>query len=400
RLCSCVRQADTVARIGGDEFLVLLEGLDGAEQAAIKTESVARMILEKLNKPYLLNVMLNGVKQSQHHHRCTSSIGITLFCGSSVSVDELMKRADTAMYQAKADGRNAWRFFDQVMQQAVTARVEMENDLRRAIIRKQLRLHYQPQVDSSGQVTGAEVLVRWQHPVSGLISPDEFIPLAEECGLIQPLGQWVLEAACNQLAAWSTWPEMAELTIAVNVSALQFHHQDFVSHLLKVLDQSGAKPERLKVELTESLLVKEVNEVIAKMTELKQRGVSFSLDDFGTGYSSLSYLKRLPLDQLKIDQSFVRDISIDNNDRTIVRAIVALAKNLGLTVIAEGVETAAQRDFLASHGCRTYQGFFFSNPLPLKKFEALASRGVRLGNQPDPRVYMKHSGDGPNSASF
>jgi EAL domain-containing protein (putative c-di-GMP-specific phosphodiesterase class I) len=261
-------------------------------------------------------------------------------------------------------------------------------------------LHYQPQVDSSGHVTGAEVLVRWQHPVCGLISPDEFIPLAEECGLIQPLGQWVLEAACKQLATWSTWREMANLTIAVNVSALQFHHQDFVSHLLKVLEQSGAKPERLKVELTESLLVKEVSNVIAKMTALKQKGVSFSLDDFGTGYSSLSYLKRLPLDQLKIDQSFVRDISSDNNDSAIVRAIVVLAKNLGLAVIAEGVETAAQRDFLASHGCRTYQGFFFSHPLPLKKFEDLASRGVRLGNKPEHRAFMKYSGDQPSSASI
>jgi diguanylate cyclase (GGDEF)-like protein/PAS domain S-box-containing protein len=369
RLAASIRQVDTVARMGGDEFMVLLEDLDEAELAAVQAESVARKIITALNEPYLLNANLNGNSHHQHNHHSTSSIGITLFCGDAVSVDELMKRADTAMYQAKAAGRNTLRFFDPAMQAVVTARASMEKGLHKAIEAQQFLLHYQAQVNSSGLVLGAEVLLRWQDPERGLVSPAEFIPLAEETGLILPIGQWVLETACLQLAAWSARREMADLTIAVNVSARQFHHKDFVSQVLDVLDKTGANPRRLKLELTESLLVDDVEAIITKMGVLKRKGVGFSLDDFGTGYSSLSYLKRLPLDQLKIDQSFVHDISTDPNDAAIVRAVVALAQNLGLTVIAEGVETPDQRDFLASHGCLNYQGYFFSRPLPLEEFE-------------------------------
>jgi diguanylate cyclase (GGDEF)-like protein len=375
RLDSCIRKGDTVARMGGDEFMVILEDLDEDGLAAIHAEGVARKILDKLSAPYHLDVILNGAKLNQHSHQCTSSIGITLFNDNADTVEELMKRADTAMYQAKAAGRNTWRFFDPKMQADVTARAAMEIALRRAIEKSQFLLHYQAQVDSCARVTGAEVLLRWQHPTRGLVSPAEFIPLAEETGLILPLGQWVLETACERLALWASRPEMADLSLAVNVSARQFHHRDFVEHVLAALTRSGANPQRLKLELTESLLVQDVEDIIVKMTALKEQGVGFSLDDFGTGYSSLSYLKRLPLDQLKIDQSFVHDVFTDLNDAAIARTIVALGQSLGLTVIAEGVETGAQRDFLSGIGCLAYQGYFFSRPLPVEGFEKFVQQG-------------------------
>jgi EAL domain-containing protein (putative c-di-GMP-specific phosphodiesterase class I) len=262
------------------------------------------------------------------------------------------------------------RFFDPSMQIAVLEKSALEDDLRNALEAKQFVLHYQAQVEQAGQVTGCEALVRWQHPIRGMVSPANFIPLAEECGLILTLGHWVLETACEQLALWATQAEMCHLTMAVNVSAHQFRQIDFVEQVLSVLNHTGANPHRLKLELTESLLVDSVQEIIGKMVALKAQGVSFSLDDFGTGYSSLSYLKRFPLDQLKIDQSFVRDVLIDPNDAAIAKTIVALAQILGLEVIAEGVETQAQRDFLAAHGCYAYQGYLFSRPLPVEAFEA------------------------------
>jgi EAL domain-containing protein (putative c-di-GMP-specific phosphodiesterase class I) len=281
------------------------------------------------------------------------------------------------MYQAKAAGRNTARFFDPQMQAVVTARAALEAGLREAVANQQFLLHYQPQVIGAGRITGAEALVRWLHPQRGMVSPAEFIPLAEDTGLIFSLGHWVLETACAQLSRWATRPEMAELTLAVNVSARQFHQHDFVAQVLAVLARTGANPHRLKLELTESLLVANVEDVIAKMTALKQVGVGFSLDDFGTGFSSLSYLKRLPLDQLKIDQGFVRDILVDPNDAAISRMVVALADTLGLAVIAEGVETQAQRDFLAGQGCHAYQGYLCSRPLPLDQFEAFVARHER-----------------------
>ncbi len=366
RLTTCIRAGDTVARLGGDEFVVMLASLSmNARDAASQTEVVGEKILVVLNQTYQLNDIA---------YHSTPSIGATLFKGHQTEIDDLMKQTDLAMYKAKAAGRNALRFFDPDMEIDVLKRATLEKDLRVAIEERQFLLHYQAQM-AGGQLTGAEVLVRWQHPQRGMVSPLEFIPLAEETGLILPLGLWVLETACTQLAVWAARPEMAHLTIAVNVSAHQFRQPDFVDKVLETLKNTRANPQRLKLELTESLLVSNVEEVIEKMFALKAKGVGFSLDDFGTGFSSLSYLKRLPLDQLKIDRSFVRDVLSDPNDASIARTIIALAQSLGLGVIAEGVETADQRDFLAGAGCHAYQGYFFSRPLPLEDFEEFAQPG-------------------------
>ena len=368
RLTSCVRECDTVARLGGDEFVVMMEDLsEESQSAATQTETIGEKILATLNQTYQLG---------DHEYRNTPSIGVTLFTDRLGSIDELLKRADLAMYQAKAGGRNTMRFYDPQMQAAVTSRAALESGLREAMQKEQFRLYYQAQMNGNGQLTGSEVLLRWQHPERGMVSPADFIPLAEETRLILPLGHWVLQTACTQLALWGARPELAHLTVAVNVSAHQFHQAGFVDQVVTVLKDTGANPQRLKLELTESLLVSNVDEVIEKMFALRAEGVGFSLDDFGTGYSSLSYLKRLPLDQLKIDQSFVRDVLVDPSDASIAKTIIALAQNLGLGVIAEGVETEAQRCFLATSGCHAYQGFFFSRPLPLVDFEEFALRQV------------------------
>ena len=368
-LSGCVRAGDTVARLGGDEFVVMLDHLDEDDaHAASQAEIVGEKIIAALNVPHLLD---------NHECHCTASVGITLFGGSRrEDVEEPLKRADLAMYQAKVGGRNTLRFFDIQMQAVVDARAALERRLREAVRTEQFVLHYQAQVGSSGALAGVEALVRWQPSTGAMVSPAEFIPLAEETGLILSIGYWVLETACKQLAQWAARPERAHLTIAVNVSARQFHQADFADQVMRVLAQTGAHPERLKLELTESLLVADIEDVIAKMTTLKAHGVGFSLDDVGTGYSSLSYLKRLPLDQLKIDQSFVRHILTDANDAAIAKMVVALAGSLGLAVIAEGVESAAQRDFLASQGCHAYQGYFFSRPLPVEAFEAYADQAT------------------------
>ncbi len=366
RLSACIRDGDTVARLGGDEFVVMLEDLSGSTAEAVtQAETVGEKMLSALNHIYLLG---------SHEYHITPSIGITLFGGDPHELlTEPLKRADLAMYQAKAAGRNTLRFYDPLMQAVVSARAALETGLREALEKDQFLLHYQPQVDSNGRVTGSEALVRWQHPQRGVVSPVEFIHLAEETGLILPLGRWVLETACTQLALWGSRPEMAHLTLAVNVSARQFQQPDFVDMVLLVLEHTGAKPQRLKLELTEGMLVAGVEDVISKMTALKGKGIGFSLDDFGTGYSSLAYLKRLPLDQLKIDQGFVRNVLTDANDAAIAKMVVVLAGSLGLAVIAEGVETEAQRDFLADHGCHAHQGYFFSRPLPVSEFEAFAN---------------------------
>ncbi|MDD0810965.1 EAL domain-containing protein [Curvibacter sp. RS43] len=355
RLKAGVRETDTVSRLGGDEFVVMLEGLDlNNGEAARQAESVGETLREALNQAYDLN---------GNEYHCSPSMGITLFDRQS-HLDEMLQRADLAMYQAKAAGRNTLRFFDPAMQALVAQRAAMEADLRVAIRDGQLLLYYQAQVSAAGQVVGAEALVRWRHPQQGLVSPADFIPLAEETGLILPLGLWVLTEGCRQLADWARTPERTHLTLAINVSARQYRQPDFVEQVLNTLATTGAPASRLKLELTESLLLHDVEDIITKMTALQAHGVGFSLDDFGTGYSSLSYLKRLPLDQLKIDQSFVRDLLVDSNDATIARTIVALGKNLGLSVIAEGVETAAQRDCLASYGCDAYQGYLYGRPGP------------------------------------
>jgi EAL domain-containing protein (putative c-di-GMP-specific phosphodiesterase class I) len=274
------------------------------------------------------------------------------------------------MYQAKAAGRNTLRFFDPAMQAVVTQRAELETGLREALLKDQFLLHYQSQVDAVGRITGVEVLLRWQHPEKGLMSPAGFIPFAEESGLIVPIGKWVLQSACAQLVHWAARPDLAHLTIAVNISARQLKLPNFVAEVLAVIDQSGANANQIKLELTESLLLDDVEDVIAKMAKLKSHGVHFSLDDFGTGYSSLAYLKRLPLNQLKIDQSFVRDILVDTNDAAIAKMVIALAETLELSVIAEGVETTEQRDVLANLGCYSYQGYLYGRPMPIADFEA------------------------------
>jgi len=363
RLKCCVRGCDTVARLGGDEFVILVEGLGGADaEAAANIKTVA----QKVNEAFTSPCVLDG-----YPHYSTPSIGIALFDGTINTVEEVLKRADLAMYQSKAAGRNTIRFFDPAMQELIARRVALEAELRQALRQGEFVLHYQPQVDGSGRIIGAEALVRWQHPQRGLVYPGEFIALAEETGLILELGCWVMQAACLQLTQWSAHADKAQLSLAVNVSARQFRHPDFVDRMIAVLRQSGANPRRLKLELTESVLVDDLEGTSAKMRGLKAAGINFSLDDFGTGYSSLSYINRLPLDQLKIDRSFVKDVANDANADAIVRTILALGKALGLNVIAEGVETNAQHAFLAQEGCGAYQGYLFGRPVPLLQFEAL-----------------------------
>ena len=363
RLSNCLRESDTAARLGGDEFVILLENMGrSVPETADRTRLVGEKLHSALNTPYNLD--------GQEHHS-TPSIGICLFQGNSETIDDLLKQADLAMYQSKASGRNAIRFFDPAMQQAVTAHATLEADLREGLLHKQFLVYYQVQVDSSRRVLGAEALVRWRHPSRGMVSPAEFIPLAEESGLIIPLGHSVLETACHQLKHWESDAATEHLTLAVNISARQFHSNDFVASVLELLRVTGANPHRLKLELTESMLINDLDRVIVTMKELIAVGVRFSLDDFGTGYSSLSYLKRLPLGQLKIDQSFVRDIFVDHHDLAIVRAIVTLGHSLGLEVIAEGVETRQQLEFLQECGCEAFQGYLFAKPLPVDELDLL-----------------------------
>jgi len=365
RLLACVRAEDTVARLGGDEFLVMLANLSlNKTESASRVEVVGDKILAELNANYCLKDVI---------YHCTPSVGASLFQGLSTDVEIAMKQADLAMYKAKEGGRNAFRFFDPEMELAVTKRAGLEKELRQAIAEDRFVLHCQAQV-AGDKTMGTEVLVRWQHPQRGLVSPMEFIPIAEESGLIISIGRRVLEMACEMLAGWAERPELSTLTVSVNVSAHQFRQAGFVDEVLGILDATGANPQRLKLELTESMLVSNLEEVIDKMFQLKAKGVGFVLDDFGTGYSSLSYLKRLPLDYLKIDQSFVRDVLSDPNDAAIARTIIALADSLGLGVIAEGVENVMQRDFLAQSGCLAFQGYYFGKPVPAAEFERLNTR--------------------------
>jgi diguanylate cyclase (GGDEF)-like protein/PAS domain S-box-containing protein len=372
RLTSCVRDGDTVARLGGDEFVIVLEALGaGLDQAANRAERVAEKIRDALGQPYQL-------KERAHH--TTPSIGIAMFKGHEDSVDDLLKYADVAMYQAKTAGRNAIRFYDPETQSAIEERADLETELRLALEERQFLLYYQVQVDGRHRPLGAEVLLRWEHPQRGLVPPMQFIPLAEETGLIVPIGLWVLQTACAQLKAWQGSALTRDLTLAVNVSAKQFRQPDFVARVRRALQESGAKPSHLKLELTESMVLENVEDTIEKMRELKLLGVSFSMDDFGTGYSSLQYLKQLPLDQIKIDRSFVRDIATDTNDAAIVQTIIAMSDALGLNVIAEGVETQAQHEFLDEHGCHAFQGYLFGKPLPLAQFETSLADGEMLAS--------------------
>ncbi len=362
RLGAGVRDGDTVARLGGDEFVVVLSNLDPRpEEAASQTESVGEKLLAALSQVYCLD---------GNAHHSSASIGATLFLGQATAIEEVLKPADLSMYKAKEAGRNALRFFDPAMQRAVIERAALEADLRLGLQEGQFELHYQAQVDADGRIAGAEALVRWRHPHRGQVAPDHFIPLSEETGLILPLGHWVLETACARLSDWALRPGLADLTLAVNVSARQFHQADFVDQVLAVLEKTGAVPRRLKLELTESVLVKNIADVTTKMRALKTLGVGFALDDFGTGYSSLSYLTQLPLDQLKIDRSFVMTIEANDNAAAICAATISLAHSLNLKVVAEGVETEAQRYFLSTvHQCDLMQGYLFSRPVALAEFE-------------------------------
>lgn len=366
RLRSCVHRGDTVARLGGDEFVILLENnhykpLDPSAAA----HAVSERILGKLGEPYVL---------SGHLHHSTCSIGVTLFGRAPWSVSELLKQADLAMYQAKNAGRNAVCFFDPEMQAVATANATLATDLRQAWRENQFLVDYQPQVGPDGRMSGVEALLRWRHPQRDLVAPADFISTAEETSLIIPIGRWVLEQACAQLAEWAKRPDRRHLSIAVNVSVRQFRHPDFVDEVMTAIADAGIAPHKLKLELTESLLAEGIEVTVAKMGSLKDMGVTLSLDDFGMGYSSLSYLKRLPLDQLKIDKAFVKDILTDANDAAIARTIIGLAQSLGLSVIAEGVETPEQRDFLAQQGCLEYQGYLFCRPLPIGELEQFIDR--------------------------
>ena len=369
RIRTCVHLDDTVARLGSDDFVVSLDYLSMEIEAAAKeANTIAERIHNAIRQPFYLN---------GYEYNCTACIGINLFHNHDTAVEELLQNAVSALFQAKQAGRDKIHFFDKDMQVALEERVLMQSFLRKAIP-EQLRLYFQPQVDHNGNIFGAEVLIRWNLPEKGEISPDVFIPLAEESGLILPIGRWALLSACRQLKAWESNQSTRHLMLAVNVSALQFLQVDFVDQVLEVLSQTESDPSRLKLELTESMLVDNIETTITKMNTLKAKGVSFSLDDFGTGFSSLAYLKRLPLCQLKIDQSFVRDLFTDPSDAAIVRTVVTLGQNLGLSVIAEGVETEEQRNILAINGCLNYQGYLFSKAVPLADFEKMLA--------PNPKV--------------
>jgi len=361
RLKSCIRETDTLARLGGDEFVVLLEGLsEDRSDAAVEAREVAEKIIAEIHHPYSL-------KELEHY--TTTSIGISLLCSEyNQNLDDLLKQADTAMYAAKKGGRNTLRFFDPKMQDALEIRSQFETSLRKALPRNEFVLFYQVQVDSNSVPVGAEVLLRWEHPERGRVSPDVFIPIAEDTGLIVPLGRWVLEMACDQLKKWQADSRTKGLELAVNVSGRQFRQADFVQLIQEVIEKSGINPALLKLEMTESTVLENVGDTIQKMHELKKLGVRFSMDDFGTGYSSLAYLTRLPLDQLKIDQSFVQNIFKKSTDAAIIKTIIGMSTSLGFEVIAEGVETVAQRDFLLHAGCKIYQGYLFGRPVPVEEY--------------------------------
>ncbi|MFP5227345.1 MAG: putative bifunctional diguanylate cyclase/phosphodiesterase [Acidobacteriota bacterium] len=372
RVLACVREGDTVARTGGDEFSVLLGQLgESEEEAAAQAQNIAQRVLAALDEPYVLD-------ETVCH--CTASIGIAILGDRALRSEEILQQSSIAVEHARLAGRNTARFYAPALQTAISERVALEADLRRGIESGQLLLCYQPQIQR-GQLAGAEALVRWRHPARGLVPPSVFIPMAEETGLILPLGAWVLEAACRQAAEWKREGAMPQVTIAVNISARQFRQPDFTASVLNTIARTGVDPRDLELELTESTLVDDVEAVVVRMQELREHGLQFSVDDFGVGYSCLSYLRRLPLDQLKIDRSFVRDLLTDPGSSAIARAIVSLAEALGLSVIAEGVETEAQREHLSRLGCHGWQGFLCSEPLPADEFEGLVARLQTKGKE-------------------
>lgn len=363
RLSECIRTEDTLARIGGDEFVIILAALDEEDIiAASEVTTVCTTILTRINDVFQLNDI---------HYKCSASIGVVLFKDQLTTTSEVMKQADIAMYQAKQAGRNTVRFFDPKMQEEISKRAALEAELHQAVTQHQFKLFYQLQVDQNQQPLGVEALIRWQHPTKGMINPIEFIPYAEESGLILPIGQWVLETACAQLKQWQTHNETKHLSIAVNVSSKQFRQKDFVDKVITMINHYGIDVTKLKIELTESLLLDDIDNTITQMNALGRLGIQFSLDDFGTGYSSLQYLKKLPLSQLKIDRSFVDDLLTDPSDQSIVKTIISMADSLGFSVIAEGVETIEQKRYLLDIGCSHFQGYLFSTPMPISGIEQL-----------------------------
>ncbi len=365
RLERSVRATDMVARLGGDEFVILVPAEDATFIAAARrAEKIASTILELMASP---------VRIAGESEVVSASVGITLYSGSQETVESVLMKADAAMYQAKTAGRKTFRFFDPVMQQSMAAQLNLQLSLRNALADDEFVLYYQPQVGADGAVLGAEALIRWQCKDGRMIYPSEFIQAAEASGQIVEIGHWVLSTACKQLAHWSRLPAMTKLTLSINISALQFLEADFVTNTEAIFAATGADPHRVKLELTESLLVTDVVSTAEKMAHLKSLGVMFALDDFGTGYSSLSYLRKLPLDQLKIDTTFMRDVLTSRSDASIVRSIIALGDSLGLEVLAEGVESIGQRDFLHDAGCDAYQGFLYRPGLPADGFLQYAS---------------------------
>lgn len=374
RLQGTLRPGDTVARLGGDEFILILEALSTEpHEAARQAQALAEDCRHAIERPYT-------VGDAEFHS--SASIGVAMFCGSELSFGELLQRADTAMYQSKSAGRNRLAFFEPQMQRDLAQRTQLEADLRRALATEQLHIYLQPQVDQKGQITGAEVLLRWLHPQRGWVMPLTFIALAEESGLIVSIGAWVLEASCQLLARWQDQAHLRHMHLSVNVSAVQFGQTDFVADLTDLLSRTGIAPARLKLELTESAVVQNIEELIDKMHAIRALGVTLSMDDFGTGQSSLTNLRRLPVQQLKIDQSFVRHLPHDTSDLAIVRTIIAMSGTLGLEVVAEGVETEAQRQLLAQNGCFAYQGLLFGAPMPQDDFDGQALAQWPLSQAP------------------
>jgi diguanylate cyclase (GGDEF)-like protein/hemerythrin-like metal-binding protein/PAS domain S-box-containing protein len=386
RLEKCVREEDTVARIGGDEFVIILEGLNQQNiLAAAETTEICQKILAEMSRSFQLKTI---------SYNCSASIGVVLFNDPLTTTSEIMKQADIAMYQAKVAGRNTLRFFDPTMQEEISKRAKLETELFDAVKHNYFKLFYQIQVNHLQQPIGAEALIRWQHPDKGIINPIEFIPYAEESGLIVPIGQWVIETACKQLKRWQNNPATRELTISINVSCKQFSQPEFVDQVIDTINRYAIDQSKLKMELTESLLLDNIDTTIIQMHALGKLGIQFSLDDFGTGYSSLQYLKKLPLYQLKIDRSFVSELLTDKSDQSIIRTIISMAQSLGFSVIAEGVETIEQRQFLQKEGCLNYQGYLFSKPIPIEEFEQLIVKMQTLGapiNPQDPNSKLSHS---------